>query len=134
MAPPSDLYTYTYTAFSPSNTYSCSSYRAELSQRYGICKSLHREVDPETLDLASITIFGTTLGNTVSALFFLIGLLAMLYVLKWVMNGRVRRRKWSWDLDADGEVRACDEDRRFKSIVDKFHIVRVGRRFYLAGL
>jgi hypothetical protein len=116
---------YTFTSFSPSSTYSCSTYRAELSSRYGICQSLH---DPQTLDLASVSLIGISVGNMISGFFLGLCVLGMLLLLKWAMGKRMRRRRWSWGLDPSDEVRDSEEARHFGK-AKGVRIQRAGKRW-----
>jgi hypothetical protein len=60
---------YAFTADTPSRIYTCSTYRASLSSKYGICQSLH--ADAQTLDLASMSMGPVSVGNIVSRFFSL---------------------------------------------------------------
>lgn len=104
---------YRYTNFSPSSAYSCATYRADLSIKYGICQSLHNDPDPRTLNLASVFVGSMSLGDIVSAFFLGLCLVAMLCVIKWSMDYRLRRRRWSWGLDPDDAIRESDRGRVF---------------------
>src|SRR5271167_2057854 len=87
---------YTITSFSPSSAYSCATYRADFSTKYGICQTLHNEPDPQILDLSSVSIGGVGLGDIISGLFLSLCVVGLLLVLKWAMDYSVKRRRLGW--------------------------------------
>lgn len=82
---------YAFTADTPRGIYTCSTYRASLSSKYGICQSL--QADEQTLDLASMSVGPVSVGNIVSGIFLLGCVMGILGLLKWAMEERVRRRR-----------------------------------------
>jgi hypothetical protein len=93
---PRSLYAFTPDTPEHSTLYTCSTYRPSLSHKYGICQSLS---EPDTLDLASVSLGPVSVGNMISGFFLLACVLGMLGLLKWAVDERMRRRRWAWGLE-----------------------------------
>jgi len=87
---------YTFTADSPNKIYTCNTYRPSLSHKYGIYKSPH---DSGTLDLTSVSLGPVSVGNIISVIFLLAGIVGLmvglLRLLEWAMEEGLMTRLWA---------------------------------------